>query len=83
MSYPLYAEVMGPVLAAIANGTLIPPRPARKPSPALSVTFTPMTEAEAIAADLHNNVDKAERAHAAHLRNAMRLPSYCHLRNFT
>ena len=34
---------------------------------------TQMTEAEAIAADLHNDIDKAGKAHQAQERNAMRL----------
>ena len=44
---------------------------------AVTVAVTPseMTEAQAIAADLCNNERKAEKAHAAQVRNASRLPA--------
>lgn len=74
MSYPPYAEVMGPVLAAIANGTLIQPRPVRAPLPAVVLpTTSSLSLADRIEADLANNVDKAQRAIQAHERKAMRL----------
>lgn len=41
-------------------------------APAASIA-SQMTEAQAIAADLHNDRNKAERAIAAHLRRAIRI----------
>ncbi|CAN5300541.1 hypothetical protein BH10PSE16_BH10PSE16_01300 [soil metagenome] len=58
-AYPSYESVMGPVLAAIANGTLIPPRPARKPLPALVLpAVSTLTPADRIEIDHYMHQDK-------------------------
>ncbi|MDB5253876.1 MAG: hypothetical protein JWP27_3045 [Flaviaesturariibacter sp.] len=49
-------------------------------APVAPIVAAEMTEAQAIAADLYNNVDKAEKAHAAQLSNIARLPAHYRLR---